>query len=140
MMPRTRLDDLNYALRELAELTNPPAEWTEEGFCPVRGDVSLVASNLLPELIFRAGLALPQLAQQDDGGVRIWWLSAGAQLTINIGGGEEVSVTAIAESDGRESTLFRHDVQGEAIALAADELAQVRAFLEGLGGPSVLAW
>lgn len=117
-MSRTQLDDLNYALSELDELTNPPAEWVEEGFRPVRGDVAVVARNLLPDLFFRAGLALPQLAQQADGGVRIWWLGAGAQLTIEIGG-DKVSATAIAESDGRKTTIFRHDVQGEVVALAA---------------------
>lgn len=66
-MSRTQADDLNYALRELDELTNPPAEWVEEGIRPVRGDVSVAASNLLRELIFRAELPLPQLAQVADG-------------------------------------------------------------------------
>ncbi len=138
-MSRTRLDDLNYALGELAELTNPPAEWVEQGFCPVRGEVSVVAQNLLPDLIFRAGLALPQIAQQADGGVRIWWLGSGEQLTIEIGA-QGFSATAVREVDGQKTTVFHHDIQGDAIALTADELAQTRALIEGLGGPSVLTW
>lgn len=138
-MERTQVDDLNYALRELDELTNPPAEWVEQGFCPVRADVSAIAANLLPELMFRAGLALPQLAERPDGGVRIWWLGDGDQLTIEIGA-QDASISATREVDGRKDTMFRHDIRGEVGALAADELAQVRAFLGGLGGPSVMAW
>ena len=138
-MSRTQADDLDYALRELDELTNPPVEWVEQGIRPVRGTVSALASNLLPELIFRAGLPLPQLAQTADGGVRIWWLGSGAQLTIEIGG-DGLSATATRDVDGSKTTLFHHDIQGGAIALPADELAQVRACIEGLGGPSALLW
>ncbi|BBX87991.1 hypothetical protein [Mycolicibacterium aubagnense] len=138
-MSRTQADDLNYALRELDELTNPPAEWVEEGIRPVRGDVSVAASNLLRELIFRAELPLPQLAQVADGGVRIWWLGSGEQLTIEITA-EGFSATAISEIDGRKTVVFHRDIEGDAIALTADELTQTRALIEELGGPSALIW
>lgn len=138
-MSRTQADDLNYALRELDELTNPPAEWLEEGIRPVRGDVSAAASNLLRELVFRAELQLPQLAQLADGGLRIWWLGPGEQLTIEIGV-DGSSATAIREVDGRKTTVFRHHIQGDTITLTTDELDQTRALIEGLGGPSVLIW
>ncbi|MUL61046.1 hypothetical protein B5P44_00400 [Mycobacterium sp. CBMA 213] len=138
-MSRTQADDLNYALRELDELTNPPAEWVAEGIRPVRGDVSAAASKLLRELIFRAELPLPQLAQVADGGVRIWWLGSGEQLTIEIGA-EGFSATAFGEVDGRKTTVFHHDIQGDVIAVTADELDQTRALIEGLGGPSALLW
>ena len=105
----------------------------------MRADVSATAANLLPELIFRAGLALPQLAERPDGGVRIWWLGDGDQLTIEIDA-QDASISATREVDGRKDTMFHHDIRGEVGALAADELAQVRAFLEGLGGPSVVVW
>lgn len=138
MPSRTRADDLNYALHELDELAHPPEQWIAEGIRPVREDIAAGAAELLRELIFRPGLALPQLAEWSGGGVRIWWMGGGEQLTVEIGA-DEVNVVA---TRGQGDTVFRFDGKDfRAVTRAAGALDQMRGFLAALGGgPGVLVW
>lgn len=136
MTSRTQIDDLNYVLGELDELTHPPAEWLDQGICAVCGDVAAVASELLRQLVFRAGLPLPQLAEHADGDVRIWWLSGSEELTIEVGA-DHVRIVATRASD---HTVFCHDIRRSLIAEAAVEINEARAFLDGMQGGAILTW
>lgn len=136
MTSRTQIDDLNYALGELDELEHPPAEWLDEGIRAVRADVAAIASELLRQMIFRAGLPLPQLAEHADGALRIWWLGSGEQLTISVGA-DRVRIEGTRASD---DIVFRHDVDPSHIAQASTEIDQARAFLDGMQGGAILAW
>jgi len=136
MTPRTQADDLNYALRELDELTNPPAEWVDEGIRAVRGDIAAIGSQLLRQIIFRAGLTLPQLAEHSSGGLRIWWLGDGTQLTISV----DPTRVRIEGARARDEIVFRHDVHPSDIAQATVEIEQARGFLDGMQGGTILAW